>query len=335
MKISFLSIADFANVLTEYSYCLNKHSDDIVSKSICIEKHPYNYTTPHDYDLSTYNKKDIEDSKKFLLESDYIIFSEEYATQNLYTTIEKFSSIYHLNLFDIDAKFCIWHPGTCYRDSFRYYNIHPLRDKIFKHFYAIDLYRLSPKNNNDLPLLPYQYIKEFNFKNFIDTFKKKIDTLPWTILHIPSKASIKGTSTFNSIISSLNLDPKLFKYKVLQNIPYSEVIKEKEKSLFYLDQINETCGGYGLASLEALLLSNLTFSTINNSSDSLYKLTGKYETPVVPLTSNEEELREILTQFIKNISKESMIEYMQGVGMWIEDAYNPKNIVKQFKELIA
>ena len=77
MKISFLSIVDFANVLTEYSYCLNKHDKDIEAKSICFEKHPFNYNIQHDYDLKTCDKTQIEESKNFLLESDIIIFAEE------------------------------------------------------------------------------------------------------------------------------------------------------------------------------------------------------------------------------------------------------------------
>ena len=77
MKISFLSVIDFANVLTEYSYCLNKHSKDIESKSICFQKHPFNYNIQHDYDIEKCNADQILKSKQFLLESDIIIFAEE------------------------------------------------------------------------------------------------------------------------------------------------------------------------------------------------------------------------------------------------------------------
>ena len=332
MKITFIAEGDAANVLTEYSHCINKHSNDIESKVICIFAHPFNYKIKHDINLDDCNKDQLDKVKQIINDSDIIIFAEEGFSHNRYKTIDIFDKALNINLLDLDKKVIIWHPGSNYREKYHYYN--PLRNKIYKHLYAIDLFRLSPKRDNDTPLLPYQYFN-FNYNNYILKFKQKLSNPPWTILHIPSNTSIKGTSMLETAILNLDLDPKQYKYKVLQNIPYSEVIKEKEKSLFYLDQINEICGGYGLASLEALLLSNFTFSTINNSSDSLFKLTGKHETPVVPLTSNEEELKEILTQFIKNISKESMIEYMQGIGKWIKDAYTPKNIVKQFKELIA
>jgi len=42
MKITFIAEIDFANVLTEYSYCLNKHSD-IQSRTVCIRPHGFNY----------------------------------------------------------------------------------------------------------------------------------------------------------------------------------------------------------------------------------------------------------------------------------------------------
>lgn len=336
MKISFIAENDFANVLTEYSYCLNKHSKDIESKSICFRKHPFNYDIQHDYDLEANDKIQIEESKKFLLESDVIIFAEEswegQQPNSTYKTISKFSSIYGFDLFELEAKFCIWHPGSCYREIYPFYNNHPQRDKIHRHFYAIDLYRLSPKNKNDSPLIPYQYY-DFNYNNFILNFKKKLNTSPWTILHIPSKAPIKGTSTFERIIKILDLNPELFNYRVLQNIPYSQVIKEKEKSVFYLDQVNDN-GGYGLASLEAIYLSNLTFSTVDFIADSMLKLTGKYECPVIPIENNEKKLVEILENYIKNTTKKDLISYMEGIGHWIEKHNSPKSIVKQFMELI-
>ena len=334
MKITFLAEGDAANVLTEYSHCINKHSDNIQSTVICSFAHPFNYKIKHDINLHDCNSDQLDRVKQIIIESDIIIFAEEGLLYNRYKTIDVFNRAININLLELGKKVIIWHPGTNYRENYHTYNNHPLRNKIYKHLYAIDLYRLSPKKDNDTPLLPYQYFN-FNYSNYIKMFKQKLSNLPWTILHIPSNASIKGTSMLQTAINKLDLDPKQYKYKVLQNISHSEVIIEKQKSLFYLDQINETCGGYGLASLEALLLSNLTFSTINNSSDSLYKLTGKYETPVIPLTNNERELKETLTQFIKNISKEEMLDYIQGIGKWIEDAYSPKNIVKQFKELIA
>ena len=60
MKISFLSTWDFGNVLTEYSYSLNKHSKDIESKSISLKKQQFTYNIQHDYDIETCDNRRIE-----------------------------------------------------------------------------------------------------------------------------------------------------------------------------------------------------------------------------------------------------------------------------------
>jgi hypothetical protein len=337
MKISFLSVIDFANVLTEYSYCLNKHSKDIESKSICFQKHPFNYDIQHDYDLGTNDNIQIEESKKFLLESDIIIFSEEswegQQPNLVYKTISKFSSIYGFDLFEIKAKFCVWHPGSCYREIYPFYNNHPQRDKIHKHFYGIDLYRLSNKEHNDMPIHAYQYI-DFSYDKFISDFKSKLKIKPWTILHIPSKTQTKGTNIINQAINNLNLDPQKFQYKVLTNVPHSTSINEKQKSVFYIDQFwPQGCGGYGVSTLESLFNSNFTFSTINNISLSMLKLTGKYECPVVPLGVTEEELSITLHNFIKKITENHLIEYMEGIGLWLEECYSVNSVIKFFKSI--
>ena len=66
----------------------------------------------------------------------------------------------------------------------------------------------------------------------------------------------------------------------------------------------------------------------------MFKLTGKYECPVVPLDVTEEELSITLNNFIKNITEDHLIKYMEGIGHWIEKHNSPKSIVKQFIKLI-
>ena len=336
-KISFLSVYDFANVLTEYSYCLNKHSKDIESKSICFQKHPFNYDIQHDYDLETNNNAQIEESKEFLLESDIIIFAEEsWEGQNpnlVYKTISKFSAAYGFDLFEIKAKFCIWHPGSCYRQIYPFYNNHPQRDKIHKHFYGIDLYRLSNKEHNEMPIHAYQYV-DFNYNKFISDFKFKLNKKPWTILHVPSNVNTKGTKQINQSIESLNLDPDKFQYKSLTNVPHSRVIEEKNKSIFYIDQFwPQGCGGYGVSTLESLFNSNVTFSTINNIADSMLELTGNDGCPVVSLGTTAEELVTTLKALVQNATKEQLIEHMEATGQWLEKYYSTESVINFFKSI--
>lgn len=333
MKISFIAENDFANVLTEYSYCLNKHSQDIKSKSICFRPHPFNYNIPHDYDLEKSNESQKIEAKKWIEESDVIIFGEEgHPLEPTYRTLKEFSNLLGLDIINSNKKLCIWHPGTHYRQNYNFYNNHPLKNKIYKHFYAVDLYRLSTKQNNDWPLHTYQY-NNFNYNKFIEKFKLKLNKRPWTILHIPSNTGRKGTSYINDSILKLNLDPTQFIYKTLSNIPHSQVIQEKENSLFYIDQFNiEGC--YGVAAIESLFKSNFTFSVMHNTSEALYKLTGDYISPIVPLNFDINSLESNLEHYILNTTESMLLEYMEGIGKWLEEQYSPLNIVEFFKKLL-
>lgn len=331
MKISFIAENDWANVLTEYSYCLNKHSEDIETKSICLNKHPFNYNIQHDYDLSVCSFQQKQEAQQFLQDSDVILFGEEGAMQPTnYKVLEIYKQILGIDLLNLNKKLIIWHPGSNYRNSSTYYNNHPLRDKIYKHLYALDLYRLSPQTEEDIPLHTYQYYN-FDYETYINNFKSKLIG-PRTILHIPSNTNIKGTSLINKCISECNLDNKKFIYKTLHKVPYSEVIYEKEQSIFYIDQIN-SLGGYGVASIEALYRSNLTFCTTHNISQSMLKLTSRYESPVVTLTENINDNIQTLNKFFKMNDLE-LIDTMEAIGKWVEEQYNPISVVNFFKNKI-
>lgn len=329
MKISFIAEGDAANVLTEYSYCLNKHSD-IESKTICLFKHPFDYTIQHDHDISKCNQLELGHIKDFLLQSDIIIFAEETCMNNgEYSTIHKFNSIFNINLYN--KKLCIWHPGSNYRNNVEYYNTHQLRNKISKHLYALDLYYLSPKNDNDIPLHTYQYY-EFDYDVFITNFKQKLNKTPRTILHIPSNSDVKGTSIINQCIEDSNLNSNHCVYTTINNIPNKDVLLKKENSIFYVDQVNPM-GGYGVALIEALFRSNLTFCTTHNITDAIIKLTGTNEIPIVSLPEDSQEITKIFEHFFK-MSNEDLLEIMLAIGQWIDTQYNPKNIVKHFKYII-
>lgn len=330
MKICFIADNDWANVLAEYSYCLNKHSVNIQAKSICIKAHRFNYNIKHDYVLSTSSTQQKQEALQFLRDSDIIVFSEE--AIGSFIILETYKQILGLDLLYSDKKLLIWHPGTLYRQNFNFYNNHPLRDKIHKHLYAIDLYRLSPKNNNDTPLFPYQYV-DFSYDRFISGFKSKLKKKPWTILHIPSNAAIKGTDSINASISNLNLDCTEFNYRVLTKVPHSVVMREKQKSLFYIDQVNVN-GGYGIASLEAIFLSNLTFSSSHYILDSIEKLTGKTELPLISLDVDLQKTQATFKEFFQNSDEDKLISIMEKFGKWIELYNSPEGIVKHFNDII-
>jgi hypothetical protein len=332
MKISFISEFDSANVLTEYSYCLNKHGKKLESKSICLSPHPFLYNLKHDYDLISSNREALLDAKNWIEHSDVIIFGEErHPGSSTYKTLTEFKKILGIDLISTDKKLCIWHPGSNYRQSYNFYNNHPLRSRIYKHLYAMDLYRLSPKDKNDLPLQTYQYYN-FNYNKFLENVEVKLSTKPWTILHVPSNSVVKGTSLISKCISELNIDGLKIQYKTLQGIENKKVLIEKEKSLFYIDQINEM-GGYGVAAVEAFLRSNLVFCTTHNTVDAIFKLTGSYNIPIINLTQNYWEIKEIINQFI-SLTEAELFEKFQQIGTWIDIYYNVHNVVKFFNNLL-
>ncbi len=333
MKIVFIAEGDAANVLTEYSHCLNNHCNEIQTKTICLFPHPFNYKIKHDINLNSCDNNQIQNTKKLIQESDIVIFAEEGILPGKYKTIDKFNSIFNIDLLDGTKKIIIWHPGSNYRNNYQYYNTHPLRNKVFKHLYAIDLYRLSPKNKSDLPLLPYQYY-DFNFNSFILDFKKKLNQKPWIILHIPSNTNTKGTQEIIQTIDKLNLDPSKYVFKHMEKLQYDKVIEEKKKSIFYIDQYKPSVGGYGIASLEGLFTSNLTFATVNNIGLSIKKLTDNNEIGVIPLGENLQTLYETLNYFCNTISENELIAYNEVIGKWVEQYYSPQNIVKFFKTIL-
>lgn len=334
MKISFIAEKDWANVLTEYCYCLNKHSEGIEAKSICVNKHSLNYKIQHDYDLSVCSSEQKQEALQFLQDSDIIVFGEERRLRGSsnYNILQTFMSILGIDLFNSDKKLLIWHPGSLYRHHYKFFNRHPSYNRLHKHLYAIDLYRRSRKTSNDIPLFPYQY-SDFSYDKFISDFKSKLKIKPWTILHIPRDARIKGTGLINSAISNLNLDHTEFNYKVLTRITHSEVMREKQKSLFYIDQVNIN-GGYGIASLEAIFLSNLTFSSSHHILDSIEKLTGKTELPLISLDADLQKTQATLKEFLQDSDEDKLISIMEKIGKWIEQYNSPEGIIKHFNNLI-
>tara|TARA_R110000822_G_scaffold154525_1_gene294246 strand:- start:1469 stop:2482 length:1014 start_codon:yes stop_codon:yes gene_type:complete len=331
MKISFIAENDFANVLTEYAYCINKHSKDIEAKSICFRPHPFNYTLQHDYDLHFCSEEHKLEAKQFIKESDVIIFGEEgNPLEPTYRTLREFSNLLGLDLINSEKKLCIWHPGTLYRENSNFYNKHPLRNKIYKHLYTLGNYKLSPKSEIDYPLLQYQY-NNFTLNTYLDNFNQKLNREDSKeIFHNPSNPLVKGTYDINRVIKELKIPQYNLKYNWVTNITHSQSIQRKQNSLIYIDQFTpQFKGGYGISALEAIFNSNIALSTIDpDASEAFYKMTGSYNIPVVPLGNSIEEMKYNLHKFF-TLSKEDLYQEAYNKGKWIDTYLNP-NFITQF-----
>jgi hypothetical protein len=130
----------------------------------------------------------------------------------------------------------------------------------------------------------------------------------------------------------VNLDKTKYVYKTINNISNDKVLKEKENSIFYIDQVNQL-GGYGVAMIEALFRANLTFCTTHNILNTVVKLTGLNKIPVVSLPLNPEEITKIFKKFF-TMSDNELLEIMKVNGHWIDSQYNPQNIIKYFKTIV-
>lgn len=329
MKISFIAENDWANILTEYAYCLNKHSKDIEAKSICFRPHPFKYPLQHDYDLQFCSEEQKLEAKQFLEESDVIIFGEEGAIQPTnYRVLEVYKQILGIDLLNSNKKLIIWHPGSHYRNNFNFYNNHPLKNKIYKHLYALDLYKLSPQLENDIPLLLYKY-HDFDTDKLLEDFIKKMKSSR-IILHIPSNPIVKGTNIISNSMKNL---PNGYEYKTFNNISNTETLLHKSKALIYIDQFNNI-GTYGTSAYESLINSSIVFSSLQNSLDGIYRLTGDYNLPVVNLGNDPSKLKKIIFDWLE-LSDTELINVYQEIIHWIDKYYSPNAIINNINKIIS
>ena len=64
-------------------------------------------------------------------------------------------------------------------------------------------------------------------------------------------------------------------------------------------------------------------------------LTGENEAPLVSLGATQQELYHDLVTHIKVMTPELLLEYMMGIGQWMEEFYSPKAITSQFIDTIC
>ena len=318
---------DYANVLTEYSYLVNEYLEGYESKVVCQRKHVFNYEKQHDYDVK--GNFNLDEIKKWVSESEYIIFGEETGMGN-FNILTYYSKLLNINLIK-DKKVCVWHPGTQYRQNYQSFNNNKTNNNFFKRLYAIDLYRLSPKTEKDKTLLPYKFYdidKEGLLKGFIE----KINNPPYIILHCPSNPSKKGTQLITKQINSLGLNKDKFIYKVIHGQPNDIIMNNKNKSLFYIDQFNDR-GGFGVASMESLIKSNFTFSRIDKSLIGLENFYTDKDFPIIDLGTNIESLQNKLKSVFL-LEKEDLIEYAKKYVNDILYFYSPQSMVKDFEKSV-
>ena len=122
--IAFIASEDNANVFTHWSSFINKYSNDYKSRSICVHRHPYLYALEHDYNIATDSDGKKQEAKEWILNADYIVYSEE--NQNCYfeyMTDKIFKLVLGASpLFETTAKKIAFYSGTAYRKKSQMFN---------------------------------------------------------------------------------------------------------------------------------------------------------------------------------------------------------------------
>lgn len=323
-KITFLVKVDYANVLTEYSNIINKHSLKYESRVIGENPHRFGYTLQHDYNLS--NPNDIKKSIEWVNDSKYIIFSEE-SGHGEYNTLK--TMINRLNINLEGKHLCVWHPGTHYRNSYQRFNNNPLTSKMFKRIYMVDLYRLSPKSEKDVVLLPFM---NFNIDEelYIENMMDKINSNNKIILHCPSDPNRKGTSIITKTLNELNKEK--FSFITHTKKPHPFIMSEKKKSLFYIDQFNIEAG-FGVSSIESLICGNVTLSSTSNAIPGLTKYNPDLKCPIINLGTVHTTLRDGINE-VMNYDKNSLINICENNLKYLKECYNGINVINYIEEKI-
>tara|TARA_R110000823_G_scaffold7613_3_gene27866 strand:- start:874 stop:1923 length:1050 start_codon:yes stop_codon:yes gene_type:complete len=339
-KISFVSHEDNANVFTNWSSFINESSVDYESRSLCISKHPYNYSLSHDFDINTDTDTKIQEAKKWLSESDFIIFSEE--NQNCYfkySTAINFKAILGIDpIFETKGKKLAFYSGTAYRRKSQMFN--QMDSKCFDRILSpLDLYRLTNKDIKTACIFMCEKTKmptEKVTQNIIDKFNSP----EWIVSHTPTNRQVKGSDFLLKIMEKTQrLCKNNIKYVETAKLSPQESLQLKDDSCFYIDTLSMgfgilSTGAHGISSLEALSYGDIVFSsTYNMEEEAIKKASYPYYTENAPypirnlgqtIDTASNELNHIL-----NLDKGALIQMALDSYSWYENTSTPAKFVEK------
>lgn len=323
MKVIFLADTDFANTMTSWSKCLNDHSSYVTSTVICNTPHLFNYSIKHDYNIrKNYTPFKKNKIKNYFEECDIIVMAVEHGDNGEYNLFKNVKEWIGFDIENSNKRLFTRHPGSLYREHSDYYNNHKQRNRIEKHLYSQDLYRLSPQKSNDFIMRPTTYF-EYDRDVIISKFIHKIRDKKRLITHSPSNKSKKGSETIKEIINSLDLTSFNTSYIETFGLSHEEASKVKDQSLFYIDQFHSSIGGFGVSSIEAISKGCFSFSTINNLDT---------PGPVISLGVHHNQFKDCIKKYL-TMSDNQLILQANKVLDLIELEYTPKAVCNRLEKL--
>jgi len=340
-KIAFIAFEDNANVFTNWCSFINERSKEYEARSFCIKEHPYQYTLEHNYNISTDSSKKKEEAKSWLLDCDYLIYSEEDQTCYFeYSTAKTFKIILGINpIFETKAKKIAFYSGTAYRQKSQMFN--QMDSTCFDRVLSpLDLYRLTNKDSKTGCIFMCE-----KTKNPPETIKQMIierfNQPSWLISHTPTNRQIKGSDFLLKIMEKIQTESKNpIQYMEKSGLTPQESLDLKKKSCFYIDTLSIglgilATGAHGVSSLESLSYGNIVFSStynmepeaINRASTPIFKQGVDY-----PINNLGQTVDSAYTKLnaVLNMNKDNLIDLAIRSYEWYENTSTPQKFVEKF-----
>jgi hypothetical protein len=160
----------------------------------------------------------------------------------------------------------------------------------------------------------------------LPTREKSLDDSVLTIVHSPTNRKFKGTELIISVIDKIKNQKKI-NFLLLENIPRSELLKQKSKADICIDQVGGTMGGtgYGKAGLETLAMGIPTITNMTKDYSNWLP-----ENPFV-VANTADELYKKLIKLID--SKNLRDEFGEKGKTWVNKFHGYESVNNRLKEL--
>ena len=340
-KITFVAFEDNANVFTNWSSFINEHSNKYQSKSLCLKKHPYNYSLQHDYDILNSSEEELEKARDWLSNSDYIVYSEEdQGCYFQYSTATQLKISLGIDpIFDTKGKKVAFYSGTAYRKKSQMFKQTDKAsfDRILS---PLHLYRLTNKDPKTGCIFMCEKSK-MTSSSIKESIVERFSRPEWIISHTPTNRQIKGSDFLLKIMEKIQSSSKNpIKYIEKSGLTPQESLDLKKESCFYIDTLSiglgiSATGAHGISSLEALSYGNIVLSSTYNMEQrainkaSLPFFDTEVEYPIRNLGQTVDSACEQI-EAVMNLDKNKLIEMALASYSWYENTSTPEKFVEKF-----
>ncbi|MFE0625073.1 glycosyltransferase family 4 protein [Priestia aryabhattai] len=153
-------------------------------------------------------------------------------------------------------------------------------------------------------------VPDYELKSYIEPYYKKIHVVPRAInsheytpkypiaetnpiiVHAPSHTEVKGTNYVLAAVDRLEKEGLKFQFKLIENLPHKEALKEYQKATIIIDQLR--IGSYANLSMEAMAMGKPVICYIRD--DLFNKFPGKL--PIV--NANPDTIYDVLKDLLNH-----------------------------------